>query len=157
MLDILDIDNDVVFNTMIDNSTIECIALVPDERQAKVLVRDPRQNVRQAYTKSRRIDFRGKSTGDHGFREGRQPRLVLDHKQALADLNLEVKHAEQEAISAKAKKDAEVAKEAKLKRMGSRYEIQEGGKRAPAPREGSGRRGRVEREREHRRHPGIGH
>jgi len=115
MLDILDIDNDVVFNTMIDNSTIECIALVPDERQAKVLVRDPRQNVRQAYTKSRRIDFRGKSTGDHGFREGRQPRLVLDHKQALADLNLEVKHAEQEAISAKAKKDAEVAKEAKLK------------------------------------------
>ena len=35
MLDILDIDNDVVFNTMIDNSTIECIALVPDERRGE--------------------------------------------------------------------------------------------------------------------------
>ena len=99
MLDVLEFDNPVVHNFIIDRTQAELSILVPDEEQAKDIVRNKQMypNVKEAFTLGDRIINQMKGTNvDRGFKLGLVPRLAADKKQLVAQLTAQMQQAKKD-------------------------------------------------------------
>lgn len=68
LLDYLDIENDAVFNALVDRTTIECILYIPDYNEAQELLITPNlvpPNTRSAYTKDSSVMYPITSAGGY--------------------------------------------------------------------------------------------
>jgi chromosome segregation ATPase len=112
MLDVLEFDNPVVHNFIIDRTQAELSILVPDEEQAKDIVRNKQMypNVKEAFTLGDRIINQMKGTNvDRGFKLGLVPRLAADKKQLVAQLTAQMQQAKKDQALAREQLKAKAA------------------------------------------------
>ena len=85
MLDVLEFENDAVFNNVVDTSQVERVVLVESQNMAMDVV-EKHANVAEAFTKDRKIVKRGNTRMDTAFRFNLRAKLSADKKERVTTL-----------------------------------------------------------------------
>ena len=85
MLDVLEFENDAVFNNVVDTSQVERVVLVESQSMAMDVV-EKHANVAEAFTKDRKIVKRGNTRTDTAFRFNLRAKLSADKKERVTTL-----------------------------------------------------------------------
>ena len=85
MLDVLEFENDAVFNNVVDTSQVERVVLVESQSMAMDVV-EKHANVAEAFTKDRKIVKRGNTRMDTAFRFNLRAKLSADKKERVTTL-----------------------------------------------------------------------